>query len=300
MFGKNEIVGKKFFNVPIEGQAGKLFVTSIFYTLQGEGPYAGLPAVFVRLAKCNLACSFCDTYFDKGTWMSFEEVNVAINVAIDDFFAKKDMPTPLWATDISGSSQELWMHPGITLVITGGEPTLQNNLAQFLIGQELYWDNIQIETNGTMPIHIYEDIATIVVSPKCVEKDGKPTHYQNISLDVLDGASYLKFVVSADPTSPYHEIPSWAHDWALENEGYRVFISPMNIYNAQPMRMKQALAAGDPTLEEISTVIEKVSFWEPGLLDAKANQANHEYAAQYAMQHGFRLNLQMHLYASIA
>ena len=141
---------------------------------------------------------------------------------------------------------------------------------------------------------------TLVVSPKCVEKDGKPTHYQNIALDVLDRATCLKFVVSADPSSPYHEIPSWAHEWAAAVDSESVFISPMNVYNDQPMRMKQMLASGAPTLEEISVVIEKVSFWEPGLLNREVNQANHEYAALYAMKYGFRLNLQMHLYTSIA
>jgi len=55
MFGHNQIVGEKYFKDAGE----KLFVTSIFYTLQGEGPYRGEPAVFVRLAKCNLNCSFC-------------------------------------------------------------------------------------------------------------------------------------------------------------------------------------------------------------------------------------------------
>ena len=65
--------------------------------------------------------------------------------------------------------------------------------------------------------------------------------------------------------------------------------------------MKMALAKGGvPTLEEISTVIEKVSFWEDGLLNREANQANHEHAAKVCMNCGYRLNLQMHLYASIA
>jgi len=41
---------------------------------------------------------------------------------------------------------------------------------------------------------------------------------------------------------------------------------------------------------------EVISFWEPGLLDLKANEANHAYAADYAMKHGLRVNLQMHLY----
>jgi organic radical activating enzyme len=66
MFGTNEIVGKKYF---ADAPADSLFVTSMFFTLQGEGPYSGMPALFIRLAKCNLDCSFCDTFFDDGDWM---------------------------------------------------------------------------------------------------------------------------------------------------------------------------------------------------------------------------------------
>jgi organic radical activating enzyme len=50
---------------------GKLLVSNIFYTFQGEGPYAGQPAVFIRLAGCNLgdkiSCNFC---FEKSTLLS--------------------------------------------------------------------------------------------------------------------------------------------------------------------------------------------------------------------------------------
>jgi 7-carboxy-7-deazaguanine synthase len=43
---------------------GSLDVVDIFPTIQGEGPNAGRPAVFVRLWGCNLTCSFCDTDFE--------------------------------------------------------------------------------------------------------------------------------------------------------------------------------------------------------------------------------------------
>ena len=71
MFGTNEIIGKKYFK---DAPKRSLFVTSMFFTLQGEGPYAGMPALFIRLTKCNLDCSFCDTFFDDGEWMTFAEL----------------------------------------------------------------------------------------------------------------------------------------------------------------------------------------------------------------------------------
>lgn len=55
-----------------------MLINEIFYSLQGEGINAGRPAIFVRLAKCNLRCSFCDTDFDHGTEMTAEEIQQAI------------------------------------------------------------------------------------------------------------------------------------------------------------------------------------------------------------------------------
>src|ERR1700677_3883777 len=94
MFGKNEVVGKKYFS-----KAGdKLYITSFFITLQGEGPYRGEPAVFVRLAKCNLACSFCDTYFDGGDWFTIAELDSKIDKAINDYY-KGNVPEWMQLTE---------------------------------------------------------------------------------------------------------------------------------------------------------------------------------------------------------
>ncbi len=80
-----------------------------------------------------------------------------------------------------------------------------------------------------------------------------------------------------------------------------IYISPMNIYNDIPLESKKArLVNKELTLEERSTIDEVISFWTPGLLNMEENQKNHEYAARFCMKHGFKLNLQMHLYASLA
>ena len=70
-------------------------INEIFYSLQGEGRFTGVPAVFVRLAGCNLRCPFCDTDFTSVTETS--------------------------AADIV---REVKRYPARHVVLTGGEPTL--------------------------------------------------------------------------------------------------------------------------------------------------------------------------------
>src|SRR3954467_9071958 len=50
----------------VRSDGNSLSIHSIFYTLQGEGPYSGCPAVFMRLAGCNLQCPGCDTDYTSG------------------------------------------------------------------------------------------------------------------------------------------------------------------------------------------------------------------------------------------
>jgi hypothetical protein len=134
-----------------------------------------------------------------------------------------------------------------------------------------------------------------------MEKEGRAIKYFAPSKTILDRADCLKFVMSSDPDSPYNNIPEWAHEWKRNNPTKEVYCSPMNVYNSFPQKIKLLRAEkGTITMAERSTVDEVISFWEPGLLDLTANQANHEYTGRYCIEHGFKLNLQMHLYASLA
>lgn len=102
---------------------GELLVHSIFETIQGEGPFAGTPCMFIRLAGCNLQCPLCDTEYTHG----------AISITPGDI------------------ASELKKHRGSGLVvITGGEPFRQNltELLHILVDEGYY---VQIETNGTLP-----------------------------------------------------------------------------------------------------------------------------------------------------
>jgi 7-carboxy-7-deazaguanine synthase len=269
----------------------------MFMTLQGEAIYAGMPAFFVRLAKCNLACTFCDTFFDAGDWYTIDELETAINKSITEFYNGN---VPYWARyDCIDNSSDVFKKRQIVLVVTGGEPMLQDNLVPFLDQMSHTFEWLQIESNGTQ-YQPLSDHTTLVISPKCAEKNGKPTKYLMPNEKVLERADCLKFVMSADPDSPYNSVPEWALDWRADTE-QQIYVSPMNIYNREPEKSKALRSIkNDITIDERSKVDEVISFWEEGLLDMKANQANHEYTAKYCVQHGTTLSLQTHLYASLA
>ena len=308
MFGLNEIVGKKWFREKPQATEGMLFVTSMFMTLQGEGPYRGEPAFFIRLAKCNLVCSFCDTFFDDGDWLTFDQIEERVESAIEQFYLDKGVVRPEWtqyrpepwfAADGFRNPEDRPHKRKMVLVMTGGEPMLQENMGPFLERMSLSFAKTQIESNGTQATWIPES-TTLVCSPKCLEKNGKPIKYLEPRKEVLERADCLKFVMSAEVDSPYNVVPDWAHKWA-ETTGREIYCSPMNIYNDVPAASKKQRALNNGiTLEERSTVDEVISFWEKGLLNMDENQKNHEYTAMYCVTHGFILNLQIHLLASLA
>lgn len=304
MFGTNEITGKKYFE---HAPKDSLFVTSIFFTLQGEGPFVGHAAVFIRLAKCNLDCSFCDTFFDDGDWMTFAEIDAKIYHTIADYWNNKGEAVPLWAMpkgqgDVKHPelvSAGPFYYPNIVLVMTGGEPLIQENISAFMKQQIHNFKAVQVESNGIPDTEVPSGV-TLVCSPKCLEKAGVPIKYFTPSKTILERADCLKFVMSADAGGPYNVVPPWAHNWRKQT-GKDIYCSPMNIYNSFPQKIKLLRAEkGCITMAERSTVDEIISFWEPGLLNLVANQANHEYTGRYCLDHGFKLNLQQHLYVSMA
>lgn len=278
MFGANKQVGRKYFETMAKDQ---LLVSTMFVTLQGEGPFSGCPAFFLRLAKCNLSCSFCDTDFDNGDVYTFEQLDKAIKDTLKEYFRGV---VPHWADRWVGKKRDM------VLVMTGGEPSLQTNLSKFLEQQlQTEFCDVQIESNGILLLPDLPEEVFLVISPKCNEEKGKPTQYLAPHHAMLERADCLKFVMSADTSSPYSFVPAWAHNWQ-ERTGGTVFVSPMNVYLQEPTR-------GETLRERIKA--ETVSFWQEGLLDREKNKINHEFAANYCARHGTRLSLQSHLYASL-
>jgi organic radical activating enzyme len=109
----------------------------IFQSIQGEGTIAGYPVTFIRLAGCNLACSWCDT---KESWNPKDV----------------EMLTPI-------QIESRCVYPFV--VITGGEPTIHDlqGLTDIL---SAFGHRVMIETNGTNPIPAKWKIDWVVCSPK--------------------------------------------------------------------------------------------------------------------------------------
>lgn len=115
----------------------RYLVNEIFYSLQGEGARAGTPNVFVRFAKCNLDCPFCDTDFEHGDWYTIPELLAEMRRVAD--------PECDW------------------VVFTGGEPMLQLDEALTWAARTVGW-HLAIETNGMFAIPFPMD--WVCVSPK--------------------------------------------------------------------------------------------------------------------------------------
>jgi organic radical activating enzyme len=113
-------------------------LSEIFYTVQGEGTWTGMPAVFVRLAGCNLSCDFCDTDYSMKALCSIEQI-------VDDVRA--------WSPD----------RPAI--VLTGGEPFAQAETPALIDALRADGRRVHVESNGTVYAPLPDDV-WLCVSPK--------------------------------------------------------------------------------------------------------------------------------------
>ncbi|KJG03385.1 7-carboxy-7-deazaguanine synthase QueE [Photobacterium angustum] len=134
-------------------------INEVFETIQGEGVFTGVPAIFVRLQVCPVGCSWCDT---KQTWTA-EPQDL---VSLDQIMAKTG-DSPLWTNlDANGVVQLLQdqKYTAKHVVITGGEPCIYD-LRPLTQALEEAGFNCQIETSGTSEIQT-SDNTWVTVSPK--------------------------------------------------------------------------------------------------------------------------------------
>ncbi|HEX3466572.1 MAG TPA: 7-carboxy-7-deazaguanine synthase QueE [Candidatus Elarobacter sp.] len=115
-----------------------LQLAEIFYSLQGEGTWTGTPAVFVRLAGCNLSCTFCDT-----------DYALAFVATVDEVVAR--------VRELGGDCP--------MVILTGGEPLAQRETGALIDALRADGRRVHIESNGTLPAPLPDDV-WLTVSPK--------------------------------------------------------------------------------------------------------------------------------------
>ena len=113
-----------------------LKVNEIFYSIQGESTYSGMPCVFVRLTYCNLRCSYCDTEyaFYEGSNFTVEQIPEKVSKY------------------------------GCDLVeVTGGEPLMQNESVDLMSKLLTNGYKVLLETGGSLPINkVPKEVVKIV------------------------------------------------------------------------------------------------------------------------------------------
>ncbi|WP_216782518.1 7-carboxy-7-deazaguanine synthase QueE [Candidatus Profftia tarda] len=159
-------------------------VNQFVETIQGEGVYAGVPAIFIRLQGCPVGCSWCDT---KYTWEHSPKYEVSIN---DIMMKSEENDEWCWAASeqiltIMRNSNYTARH----VVITGGEPCIHDlrPLTKLMSTESL---SCQIETSGTHEILCSEE-TWVTVSPK-INMKGK----MNVLESSLMRSDELKHPVS--------------------------------------------------------------------------------------------------------
>lgn len=187
----------------------------IFASLQGEGRSAGLPCTFVRLSRCNLACTWCDTAY---TWR-FEGDNRPHRDGLA--FERTANQITLSEEEVAARIMALG---GNRLVITGGEPLLQGAALARMVTL-LEGHTVEIETNGTVAPHPALDplVSQYNVSPKLAHS-GNPAELalipERLAAWGADPRAWFKFVVASP--ADVEEVAALVSAHALPRERVQV------------------------------------------------------------------------------
>jgi 7-carboxy-7-deazaguanine synthase len=150
-----------------------LQLAEIFYSVQGEGTFTGTPAVFVRLAGCNLACRFCDTDF------SLRSLDSVANVVKYVQSLANNCPM---------------------VIVTGGEPTIQNEFLPLVEALRNDGRRVHIESNGTTGVSLADDV-WLTVSPKERLDPNMAIRANEVKL-IVDGRVPVEWIVRFPQETP--------------------------------------------------------------------------------------------------
>jgi len=144
-----------------------LKISEMYPAIEGETSHAGLPCVIVRLAGCNLNCSFCDTPFARSSYieMSVEQVCAFCHA----------------------SGQRL-------VLLTGGEPLMQEESRDLMDKLIQGGFKVILETNGSIPLVEIPESVNVIIDVKCPGSGMASKNYL-ANLERLRPSDEVKFVI---------------------------------------------------------------------------------------------------------
>jgi 7-carboxy-7-deazaguanine synthase len=160
--------GKGLYGPPVV--AGRMRIIEIFHSIQGEGPFTGLRTSFIRTARCNLRCSWCDTTYSFG---------------------------PGKERSLASILREVAGHRTRYACLTGGEPLLQSESVELLRQLSARGITTVVETGGSLDVGPYLTLDRVVLSVdvKCPSSKMEG-HNRWENLPHLRDQDVVKFVVA--------------------------------------------------------------------------------------------------------
>ncbi len=174
-------------------------IIEIYKSLQGESSYSGLPCVFVRLAGCNLRCTWCDSEytFKGGQRMGLEDIEREVH-------------------RLSPS--------GGVVEITGGEPMLQEReVISLMDGLLLTGYTVLLETSGERPLERVPSRVVKIVDVKCPDSGAGGT-FRMENLNALTSRDEVKFVIAS--RRDYEFARDFTREHELSSQVASVILSP--------------------------------------------------------------------------
>lgn len=183
-------------------------ISEIFYSLQGEGINVGVPSIFIRLSGCHLRCTWCDSKF---TW----DMKSGTKMTTDEII------------------KEIKKYPCKHLVITGGEPLIQQSALTDLLSK-LKGYYVEMETSGSLKSNIDRYINHYNCSPKLSNSQNKRIHLEKFP----STKTYYKFVV--DTEKDLAEIQEFISKYKLPKD--KILLMPQGIKRSEINQKSKWLA----------------------------------------------------------
>ncbi len=180
----------------------KTFISEIFSSVQGEGPYIGFRQVFVRFCGCNLACRFCDT--NKKKDICRVEVKPGKRVF-------EEWSNPMDISDVSNNIKRLIRATDPhSISFTGGEPLLHVEFINSLLSSiKKLGKKVYLETNGTLP----EQLSILIDEIDIISMDIK---LPSVTRDIPMWDKHYKFLEIANSKEVFVKVV--VDDNVVDNE----------------------------------------------------------------------------------